>query len=239
MSELPSPAATPAAIVDALKAIAGNPPKVRASFARGRCVRGTYPVRPSGRDHEIAELHKTIARAGALLVGRRQSRVIDADNFVLRGFSFRLGDDDSSLRHPHAKRSGSLCEDARADAGVLAARIPGPDGSLTREGPRRSPPPILKRCIRQVTWPPIRFPQALPIPPTGPSTPFPQRIGVTRHSSSSSRSPGGATQAAPTEEAKTKSADFLHDDLGKPDRSRDIRFNVMAVLGRPGDPKWT
>ena len=52
MSELPL-AVTPAAIVDALKAIAGNPPKVRASFAKGRCVRGTYA--PSDRAAEITD----------------------------------------------------------------------------------------------------------------------------------------------------------------------------------------
>jgi catalase len=34
--------ATPIAIVDALKKVAGNPPKVRASFAKGQGVRGRF-----------------------------------------------------------------------------------------------------------------------------------------------------------------------------------------------------
>jgi catalase len=42
MSKFPTGAATPASIIDSLKAVAGDPPKVRASFAKGRCVRGTY-----------------------------------------------------------------------------------------------------------------------------------------------------------------------------------------------------
>ncbi len=29
---------------------------------------------------------------------------------------------------------------------------------------------------------------------------------------------------------------MLHGDLDKPDRRGDVRFNVMALLGRPGDP---
>ena len=74
-AQVPGGHATPASIVDALKAVAGNPPKVRASFAKGRCVRGTYV--PSDRAQEITksrEFHKAITRAGALLGGRRQSR---------------------------------------------------------------------------------------------------------------------------------------------------------------------
>ena len=51
MAESPNDAATPASIVEALKAVAGNPPKVRASFAKGWCVRGTYT--PSDRAEEI------------------------------------------------------------------------------------------------------------------------------------------------------------------------------------------
>lgn len=51
MSDPASPAATPASIVDALKAVASHPPKVRASFAKGKCVRGTYT--PSDRAAEV------------------------------------------------------------------------------------------------------------------------------------------------------------------------------------------
>lgn len=42
MSQSSTGVTTPASIVEALKAIGGNPPKIRASFAGGRCVRGTY-----------------------------------------------------------------------------------------------------------------------------------------------------------------------------------------------------
>ena len=53
MSQFPTGAATPASIVDALKAVAGDPPKVRASFAKGRFVRGTDV--PSDRAEEITK----------------------------------------------------------------------------------------------------------------------------------------------------------------------------------------
>jgi catalase len=129
MSELPIPAATPAAVVDALKAVAGNPPKVRAIFAKGRCVRGTYA--PS--DH-AAEITRSLSftRPSRVLarfsVGGGNPGVTDTNNLVLRGFSFRLGDD--------AHRSDILTETAPVHFArtldqmfaFLEARIPGADG---------------------------------------------------------------------------------------------------------------
>ncbi|MGY4365010.1 catalase [Bradyrhizobium sp. LB1.3] len=105
MSELPTPAATPAAIVDALKTVAGNPPKVRASFAKGRCVRGTYT--PSDRAAEVTRslsFTKPSRVLARFSVGGGNPDVADTSNFVLRGFSFRLGDD--------AHRSDILVESA-------------------------------------------------------------------------------------------------------------------------------
>ena len=53
LPRFPSGAATPASIVDALKAAAGLRPGTRASFAKGRCVRGTYV--PSDQAREITK----------------------------------------------------------------------------------------------------------------------------------------------------------------------------------------
>ncbi|KJC48945.1 catalase [Bradyrhizobium sp. LTSP857] len=127
MSELPTAAATSALIVDALKAVAGNPPKVRASFAKGRCVRGTYT--PSDRAAEIT-------------------------------------------------RSLSFTKPSR----VLA----------NAKGETRF----------------IKFKVA----------------------------PVGGDVTLSEEEAKAKSADFLHDDLARRIAAGDVRFNVIALLDRPGDP---
>jgi catalase len=38
------------------------------------------------------------------------------------------------------------------------------------------------------------------------------------------------------DEARTKPADFLHDHLGTRIAAGNVRFNVMALLDRPGDP---
>jgi len=95
MAESPNDAATPASIVDALKAVAGNPPKVRASFAKGWCVRGTYT--PSDRAGEVTRSQSFTGPSRVLArfsVGGGNPSVADTNNLMLRGFSFKLGDGD-------------------------------------------------------------------------------------------------------------------------------------------------
>jgi catalase len=95
MIRVPTGAATPATIVDTLKAMAGASPKARASFARGRCVRGTYI--PSDRAEEITKSRSFTAASRVLArfsVDGGNPRVPDAARLMLRGFSFRLGDID-------------------------------------------------------------------------------------------------------------------------------------------------
>ena len=131
MCRFPSGAATPASIVDALKAIAGDPPGARASFAKGRCVRGTYTA--SDRAEEITKSRSFTGPSRVLArfsVGGGDPEVADSGNRVLRGFSFRLGDDDH--------RSDILLQSAPVHfartldqmLAFLKARIPGPDGRV-------------------------------------------------------------------------------------------------------------
>src|SRR3954452_19414360 len=129
MIRVPTGAATPATIVNTLKAMAGTSPKARASFARGRCVRGTYI--PSDRAEEITKSQSFAAASRVLArfsLDGGNPHLPDTDNFVLRGFSFRLGDTDH--------RSDILTQSApvhyaRTPAQMLAylkARVPGPGG---------------------------------------------------------------------------------------------------------------
>ena len=118
MSELPTPLQHPPRC-RCIEGVAGNPPKVRASFAKGRCVRGTYA--PSDRAAEITRslsFTQAIARAGALLGGRRLSRNDGTRQPHAARLQLQAWQRRPSLRHPDRKRSGSLCEDARPDARV-------------------------------------------------------------------------------------------------------------------------
>ena len=229
---------TPASIVDALKAEAGHSPKVRASFAKGRCVRGTYV--PSDRAEEITR-SLSFTRPSRVLarfsVGGVNPKVADADNLVLRGFSFRLGDVD--------QRSDILTQSAPVHyartldqmLAFLKARIPGPKGR-----------PDLENVKAFSVANPETLHQANYIAARPPPASFAGTIywGVHSFPATNSRGetrfikfkvvPVGGNITLTEDEAKMKPADFLHDELENRIPAGDVRFSVMALLDRPGDP---
>lgn len=238
MAESPNDAATPASIVEALKAIAGNPPKVRASFAKGWCVRGTYT--PSDRAEEITR-SRSFTRPSRVLarfsVGGGNPNVADTNNLVLRGFSFRLGDEDH--------RSDILVESAPVHfartldqmLAFLKARIPGPDGKpdMAKVKAFSAANP---ETLNQANYIAAR---ALPGSFAGTTYwgvhafPATNEQGETRFIKFKVVPARGEITLS-EDEARTKPADFLHDDLGTRIAAGNVRFNVMALLDRPGDP---
>ncbi|SDJ48403.1 catalase [Bradyrhizobium sp. Rc2d] len=237
MSESPNGVATPASIVDALKTVAGNPPKVRASFAKGWCVRGTYT--PSDRAGDVTR-SQSFTRPSRVLarfsVGGGNPDVADT-NRVLRGFSFRLGDGDH--------RSDILTESApvhfaRTPEQMLAfleARIPGPDGR-----PDEAKVAAFSAANPE-TLNQANYVAARPLPASFAGTTY---WGVHAFPATSARgetrfvkfkvAPVGDDVTLTEQEAETKPADFLHVDLNTRIGTGDVRFNVMALLDRPGDP---
>ena len=238
MSKFPTAAATPASIVDALKAVAGDPPKVRASFAKGRCVRGTYV--PSDRAEEITKSRSFTKPSRVLArfsVGGGNPKVADTDNLVLRGFSFRLGGDDH--------RSDILAQSAPVHfartldqmLAFLKARIPGPDGKPDMKKVRAF------SAANPETLHQANYIAARPLPASFAGTTY---WGVHAFPATNSKgetrfikfkvAPVGGDVTLTEDEARAKSADFLHDDLENRIAAGDVRFNVMALLDRPGDP---
>jgi catalase len=231
-------AATPASIIDVLKAVAGNPPKARASFAKGRCVRGTYV--PSDRAKEITKSQSFTKPSRVLArfsVGGGNAKVADTNNLVLRGFSFRLGDDDH--------RSDILVQSAPVHfaktldqmLAFLKARIPGPDGKPDMEKVRAFSA-ANPETLHQANYMAMR---ALPGSFAG-TTYWGVHAFPATNSKGETRfikfkiAPVGGDVTLSDDEAKSKSADFLHDDLDDRIAAGDVRLNVMALLDRPGDP---
>jgi catalase len=235
MSELPTPAATPAAIVDALKAVAGNPPQVRASFAKGRCVRGTYA--PSDRAAEITRslsFTKPSRVLARFSVGGGNPGVSDTNNLVLRGFSFRLGDDTDILTETAPVHFARTLDQMLA---FLEARIPGADGKPDSEKVRAF------SAANPETLNQAKYVAARRLPGSFAGTTY---WGVHAFPATNARgetrfikfkvAPVGGDVSLSEDEARTKSADFLHEDLARRIAAGDVRFNVMALLDRPGDP---
>jgi catalase len=231
-------AATRASIVYAMKAITGASPKARASFANGRCVRGTYI--PSDRAEEITK-SRSFTRPSRVLarfsVEGGNPRMSDAGNLALRGFSFSLGD----AHH----RSDILTQSApvhyartlRQMIGFLKARVPGPDGRPDLEAIEAfsvANPETLYQADYVATH---------PLPPSFAGTtywavhafPATNASGET-HFIKFKVAPVASNDAPTKDRARARSAGVLHGDLERRIAAGDIRFSLMALLGRPDDP---
>ena len=183
--------------------------------------RHVYPLGSGGGDYEIPELHETITRAGALLGGRRQSKVADADNLALRGFSFRLGNVD--------QRSDILTQSAPVHyartldqmLAFLKARIPGPNGRPDLENVKAF------SVANPETLHQANYIAARPPPGSFAGTTY---WGVHSFPATNSKGetrfikfkvvPVGGNVTLTEDEARMKPADFLHDDLEQPDPCR-------------------
>lgn len=129
MAEYSADPGTVAGIVESLKIVAGEPKAVRASFAKGLCLRGTYT--PSEQATQITKspsFTKPSAVLARFSMGGGNPAVPDSSRLVLRGFAFKLGADD--------QRSDILTESAPVHFAktldqmhaFLKVRHPGPDG---------------------------------------------------------------------------------------------------------------
>jgi catalase len=238
MSRSPTGAATPASIIDALKAVAADPPMARASFAKGRCVRGTYTA--SDQAKEITK-SRSFTRPSRVLarfsVDGGNPKIADIDNRLLRGFSFRLGD--------QAHRSDILLQSAPVHfartldqmLAFLKARIPRPDGRPDAKKVKAfsdANPETLHQA---------NYAAAHPLPRSFADTTY---WGVHAFPATNANGetrvikfkvvPVGGDVTPIRHPARTKSADFLHHDLERRIAAGDVRFNVVALLDRPGDP---
>lgn len=235
LPKFPRGHATPASIVDALNAVAGNPPK-RARLAKGRCVRGTYA--PSDRAREITKSRSFTKPSRVLArfsVGGVNPDMAGADNPVVRGFSFRLGDADH--------RSDILAQSAPVHfartldqmLAFLKAHLPGPDGKPDADKIRAfyaANPETLNQANYLAARPP---PGSLADTTYWGVHAFPATNleGETRFIKFKI-APVGGDPALPGDDAK--SVDFLNDDLEERIANGDVRFSVMALLDCPGDP---
>ena len=170
-------------------------------------------------------------------VGGGNPNVADTNNLVLRGFSFRLGNE--------GHRSDILVQSAPVHfartldqmLAFLKARIPGPDGKPDMEKVREF------SVAHPETLHQANYIAARPLPGSFAGTTY---WGVHAFPATNSKSetrfikfkvaPVGGDVTLTEEEAKAKSANFLHEGLENRIATGDVRLNVAALLDRPGDP---
>ena len=239
-----SPAATdsathadPAAIIGALKDVAGNPKAVRASFAKGQCLRGNYvpssDVKKITRSLSFTRPSPVVARFS---IGGGNPHAADTNKTVLRGFAFKLGGD---------HQSDILVENAPVHfaktldqmLAFLKARTPGADGK---------PDPEKVKAFSEAnpeTLNQAHFIAGKNLPGSFAGTTY---WGVHSFPATNAKGqtqfikfkvvPVGGEVTLTDEEAKTKPADFLQRDLEQRIAAGTVRFDILALVGRPGDP---
>ena len=170
-------------------------------------------------------------------VGDGHPEVADTNRLLLRGFSFRLGDDNH--------RSDILAESAPVHfartldqmLAFLEARIPGPDGKpdLAKVRAFSAANPETLHQADYIATRPLTGSFAGTTYWAVHAFPATNAKGETRFIKFKVVPVGGEVTLTKSE-AKAKSADFLHDDLNKRIAAGDVRFSVMALLARHGDP---
>ena len=229
LPRFPSGVANPASVLRALKAAASLPPGVRASFPTGRCVRGTYA--PSDQAREITK-SRSFTKPSRVLA----RFALEATDANLRGFTFRLGS------------NGQRSEIFTQSAPVHFARTLDQMLALLKAHIREPNGPLVEEKIKALSagHPETRhqadYIAAHPLPASFARTtywgvhafPATNARGETRFIKFKVIPVGEESHAA--NETKAKPADLLYRDLDARIAARDIRFSVMALLDRPGDP---
>ncbi|WP_369722146.1 MULTISPECIES: catalase [unclassified Bradyrhizobium] len=237
MSKYPSGGATPASIVDCLRSVAVNSPRERASFAKGRCVRGAYI--PSD---EAKEITKSRSFTGPSRVLARFSidespAVGEGDKLMLLGFSFRLGDEHHLSNVVAQSAPVHFARTLDQMLTLLKTRVPGPHGKPDMEAIKAF------SAANPETLNQANYVAAHPVPMSFAGTTY-WGVHAFRATNSGGETrfikfkvtPVGGDIRLTEHEAKARSGDFLHDDLKDRIAVGDVRFSVMTLLDRPGDP---
>jgi catalase len=228
----------PEAIVNAMFALSGNHPSVRAGGAKGVCIKGSFT--PSS---EAASLSKAPHFVKALPVTARFSmfggnpNISDKTKPVTRGFAVRFGDPsgDMVLVFISAPMFGSRTPQQQLE-GIMARR-PGPDGKPDAEKIRAFQA-ANPETGRQAAWL-----NARPVPASFAGVDY-----WTVHAYTLTNAHGEAKVAKfkavatagqlglSDEELKAKPDSFYVDELKERLAKGPVRFELVAILGEATDP---
>jgi catalase len=224
-------------LVDALRTVAGKPPGVRATFARGQCVRGTYtPSADVGAVTRSISFTRPWPLVGRFSVGGGNPAVPDTARTVLRGFSIKILSDggDTHLLFENAPVHFARTLDQML--GFLQARAPRADGKpdqeaiasfakanpeTTRQAAFVAAKPLPASYAGIVYWGVHTF---TGVSAAGQAVPFKFKVV-----------PAAGELALSDEEARSKPPQFLAAELAERLSRNPVRFDVMALLAEPGD----
>lgn len=225
-------------IVMALKRNAGNPTGVRASFAKGQCVSGTFTPAPTAAGVTCSRSFTEPSRLiGRFSVGGGNPGVSDGNRTVLRGFSFRLGPDGYTSDLLTENAPVHFARTVEQMQGFLDARAPGLNGAPDAERVKTF------SAANPETLHQAQFVAARPLPGSFVGSNY---WGVHAYPASNSQGqtrfikfklvPVFGEVGLSDEQAREKGDSFLLDDLRQRIADGTAQLQLMAVLDKAGDP---
>ncbi|WP_458095086.1 catalase [Roseomonas sp. WA12] len=232
-----TPPADAEQIVDALRANAGNIPHTRPTFAKGQCATGEFePAAEAARVTRSVSFTMPGRVTARFSVGSGNPAVADTNRAVLRGFSFRIETGGSASEFLMENAPVHFARSQDQMLAFLRARLPGPAGS---------PDAARVRAFSEAndeTLNQARFVAGRSLPGSFAGTtywgvhayPATNAEGITRFIKFKVVPVEGEVTLS-DEEARSRPADFLQRDLEQRVAARRVRFDVVALLARPGD----
>lgn len=226
------------AIVDALFKAGGNQPNVRASGAKGVCVKGEFtPSAEAPGLSKAPHFTRTLPVTARFSMGGSNPKISDKTKPVTRGFSMRITDPagDMVFVFISAPVFGTKTPQQLLD--FASVRAPGPDGKPDADKIKAFGA-ANPETTRQAAWL-----NARPVPASYAGVDY---WGV--HAYTLTDTKGTATIAKlktvaaagqlglTDDEAKAKPDAFYADELKERLAQEPARFDLVAILGEAGDP---
>ncbi|WP_244631601.1 catalase [Neorhizobium sp. AL 9.2.2] len=224
-------------IVEALKTVAGNPEGVRATFAKGQCVHGTYTPEPNaGRVTASKSFTQSWPVIGRFSVSGGNPKVADSSRTALRGLSIKIlsGNDESHVLFENAPVHFAKTLDQML--GFLQARAPAADGkpdpariaAFARDNPETArQAAFIKDELLPASYAGIVYWGVhvfTGINENGNKVPFKFKV-----------QPRAGELTISDAEAANKPASFLVSELADRIKEGPATFDIIAILAEPND----
>jgi len=226
------------AIVNALFAVGGNHTGVRASGAKGVCVKGTFTPSPEAPSlSKASHFAKAVPMTARFSMGGGNPGISDKTKPTTRGFAMEFEDPSGPMVFYFVSAPVFSTKTPRQLLDFVTVRLPGPDGKIdpeTIQAFARANP----ETTRQAAWL-----NARPVPASFAGVDY---WGV--HAYTLTNAKGDAViaklKAVATagqlglsdEDLKTKPDSFYADELKERLGKGPATFDFVAILGEPGDP---
>lgn len=229
--------ADPGKIVELQRTLSGNQ-KARPSGAKGQCFVGTFtPAAEAAGISKSAIFAKTSRVVARLSVGGGNPKVADATKTVNRGFSFRI--DDGGTAETEFVMVNAPINFVKSPDQMLAflqARLPGADGRPDADKIKAF------TDANPETTAQGRYLAGKPVPGSWVGVSYWGIHGYTLTNAAGVNRlakfkmvPVGGEVGLTDEEARSKPADFLVDDIKARIAANTAAFDMMVVFGRAGD----